>query len=144
MALDQRRTEMASKRHKPEEVVAKLRQVDVLVSQGQAVEQRDRAIAAVVEALRELLRRIGETTDDAQRGRLQEAVERLILKNDELVALRLRDILDSTQVKSALARLRRITSDLAEEAKAMKATADALAAAARIIGWATPTLPGDP
>jgi transposase-like protein len=35
---------MASKRHKPEEVVAKLRQVDVLVSQGQAVAEAIRAI----------------------------------------------------------------------------------------------------
>jgi transposase-like protein len=32
-----RRIEMLKKRHKPEEIVAKLRQVDVLVSQGQSV-----------------------------------------------------------------------------------------------------------
>jgi hypothetical protein len=37
MALSRRRTEMARKRHTPDEIVAKLRQVDVLVSQGQAV-----------------------------------------------------------------------------------------------------------
>src|SRR5947209_18031326 len=35
---------MASKHHKPEEIVAKLRQVDVLVSQGQAVAEAIRAI----------------------------------------------------------------------------------------------------
>jgi putative transposase len=35
---------MARKRHKPEEIVAKLRQVDVLVSQGQAVADAIRAI----------------------------------------------------------------------------------------------------
>ena len=35
---------MTSKRHKPEEVVAKLRQVDVLVSQGQAVAEAIRAL----------------------------------------------------------------------------------------------------
>ena len=35
---------MASKRRKPEEVVAKLRQVDVLVSQGQTVAEAIRAI----------------------------------------------------------------------------------------------------
>jgi putative transposase len=35
---------MARKRHKPEEMVAKLRQVDVLVSQGQAVAEAIRAI----------------------------------------------------------------------------------------------------
>ena len=33
-----------SKRHKPEEIVAKLRQVDVLTSQGQAVADAVRAI----------------------------------------------------------------------------------------------------
>ena len=33
-----------SKRHKPEEIVAKLRQVDVLVSQGQSVADAVRAI----------------------------------------------------------------------------------------------------
>jgi hypothetical protein len=35
MPLTSRRTVMARKRYKPEEIVAKLRQVDVLVSQGQ-------------------------------------------------------------------------------------------------------------
>src|SRR5260221_6016087 len=35
MSLTSRRTAMARKRYKPEEIIAKLRQVDVLVSQGQ-------------------------------------------------------------------------------------------------------------
>ncbi len=35
---------MASKKHRPEEAVAKLRQVDVLVSQGQTVAEAIRAI----------------------------------------------------------------------------------------------------
>lgn len=35
---------MASKRYKPEEIVAKLRQVDVLVSQGQSVVDAVRSI----------------------------------------------------------------------------------------------------
>lgn len=35
---------MPSKRHKPEEIVAKLRQVDVLTSQGQTVADAVRAI----------------------------------------------------------------------------------------------------
>ncbi len=35
---------MGTKRHKPEEIVAKLRQVDVLVSQGQSVAESIRAI----------------------------------------------------------------------------------------------------
>jgi len=44
MALSRRRTELASKKHKPEEAVAKLRQVDGLVSQGQSVAEAIRAI----------------------------------------------------------------------------------------------------
>jgi putative transposase len=35
---------MAKKRHKPEEIVAKLRQVDVLVSQGMAIADAIRSI----------------------------------------------------------------------------------------------------
>ena len=35
---------MGTKRHKPEDVVAKLRQVDVLVSQGQSVAEAIRAL----------------------------------------------------------------------------------------------------
>ena len=35
---------MSRKRHKPEEIVSKLRQVDVLVSQGQSVAEAIRSI----------------------------------------------------------------------------------------------------
>jgi putative transposase len=45
MSLDmKRRTAMPRKHHKPEEIVAKLRRVDVLVSQGQSVADAVRAI----------------------------------------------------------------------------------------------------
>src|ERR671938_1076766 len=44
MASSRRRTDMARKRHTPDEIVAKLRQVDVLVSQGQTVADAIRAI----------------------------------------------------------------------------------------------------
>src|SRR4051794_21779643 len=47
MASSRRRIEMASKKHRPEEAVAKLRQVDVLVSQGQSVAEAIRAIRAI-------------------------------------------------------------------------------------------------
>src|SRR3954466_6851827 len=39
-----RRTAMSTKRHKPEEIVAKLRQVDVLVAQGTPVVEAIRTI----------------------------------------------------------------------------------------------------
>jgi putative transposase len=44
MALSWGRIEMASKKHRPEEAVAKLRQVDVLISQGQSVAEAIRSI----------------------------------------------------------------------------------------------------
>src|SRR3954451_16896687 len=44
MAFEPRRTTMPRKRHNPEEIVAKLRQVDVLVSQGQGVADAVRSI----------------------------------------------------------------------------------------------------
>src|SRR3712207_5731988 len=45
MASSRRRTEMAKKKgHTPEEIVAKLRQVDVLVSRGRSVADAIRAI----------------------------------------------------------------------------------------------------
>src|SRR5262249_9720248 len=42
MSLTTRRTVMTRKRYKPEEIVAKLRQVDVLVSQGQNMADANR------------------------------------------------------------------------------------------------------
>ena len=46
---------MASKKHRPEEAVAKLRQVDVLVSQGQSVAEAIRAIGVTEVSLRDEL-----------------------------------------------------------------------------------------
>ena len=39
---------MSQKKHKPEEIVAKLRQVDVLVSQGRSVSEAVRAISVTL------------------------------------------------------------------------------------------------
>jgi hypothetical protein len=44
MLLASRRTDMPRKRHKPEEIVTKLRQVDVMVSQGQGIADAIRQI----------------------------------------------------------------------------------------------------
>jgi hypothetical protein len=52
MSLTSRRTVMARKRYKPEEIVAKLRQVDVLVSQGQAMADGVRMAAFFDEKVR--------------------------------------------------------------------------------------------
>jgi putative transposase len=44
MGLNRRRIEKMGKKHRPEEALTKLRQVDVLVSQGQSVAEAIRAI----------------------------------------------------------------------------------------------------
>ena len=44
MSFDMKEDRDAEKKHKPEEIVAKLRQVDVLVSQGQDIADAVRAI----------------------------------------------------------------------------------------------------
>lgn len=97
------------------------------------VEQRDRAVAATADALRELMKRIGDTTDDGERARLREAQLQLTGRFDELVALRLKEVLDSEAVRAALAKLGSITDELVSTAREMKAAADALATAARTI-----------
>jgi hypothetical protein len=102
-----------------------------------AVEERDRAAKAMVDALRDLMRRIGDETDDAKRARLMVAHEQLTQKYDELVALRLKDVLDSESVRAALAKLDVITAELTAGAQEMKTAADAIATAAKIINWAS-------
>src|SRR5918994_730276 len=88
MGLNQRRTEMASKKHRPEEAVAKLRQVDVLVSQGQAVAEAIRAVGVTEVTYYRWRREFGGLKSDqvkrlkereAENTRLRKAVAELTL-----------------------------------------------------------------
>src|SRR5947199_8882644 len=93
MSLTSRRTAMARKRYKPEEIVAKLRQVDVLVSQAQNI----------VDAIRQI--GVSEVTYYRWRqefgGLKTEQVKRL--KDLELENSRLRKaVSDLTQVRAQL------------------------------------------
>jgi putative transposase len=85
---------MARKHHKPEEIVAKLRQVDVLVSQGQAVAAAIRAIG------------VSEVTHDRWRqefgGLKSDQVKRLKALEQENARLR-RAVSDLTLDKQILA-----------------------------------------
>ncbi len=83
---------MASKRHRPEEVVAKLRQVDVLVSQGQPVAEAIRAIGVTEVTYYRWRREFGGLRSDqvkrlkaleAENARLRKAVADLTL--DKLI-----------------------------------------------------------
>src|ERR671918_1384723 len=88
MGLNRRRTEMASKKHRPEEAVAKLRQVDVLVSQGQPVAEAIRAIGVTEVTYYRWRREFGGLKADqvkrlkeleAENARLRKAVADLTL-----------------------------------------------------------------
>ena len=79
---------MARKRHTPDEIVAKLRQVDVLVSQGQAVPEAIRAIGVTEVTYYRWRREFGGLKADqvkrlrdleAENARLRRAVAELTL-----------------------------------------------------------------
>jgi hypothetical protein len=98
--------------------------------------QRDIAISAANEGIRELLRRIGDTADDDERARLRQAHRALSEQFDTLVALRLKLIMDSDAVTDALANLGEITSGMKQGAAEMKQAAAAVASAAKMIDLA--------
>jgi putative transposase len=79
---------MARKHHKPEEIVAKLRQADVLVSQGQSVAEAIRAIGVTEVIYYRWRREFGGLKSDqvkrlkaleAENARLRQAVADLTL-----------------------------------------------------------------
>ena len=83
---------MPKKRHKPEEIVAKLRQVDVLVSQGQSVADAIRSIGVTEVSYYRWRREFGGLKTDqvrrmkeleAENVRLRRAVAELTL--DKLI-----------------------------------------------------------
>ena len=83
---------MPKKRHKPEEIVAKLRQVDVLVSQGQSVADAIRSIGVTEVSYYRWRREFGGMKSDqvkrmkeleAENARLRRAVADLTL--DKLI-----------------------------------------------------------
>ena len=83
---------MPKKRHKPEEIVAKLRQVDVLVSQGQSVADAIRSIGVTEVSCYRWRREFGGLKSDqvkrmkeleAENARLRRAVADLTL--DKLI-----------------------------------------------------------
>ncbi len=79
---------MAGRKHRPEEALAKLRQVDVLVSQGQSVAEAIRAIGVTEVTYYRWRREFGELKSDgakrlkdldAENARLRKAIADLTL-----------------------------------------------------------------
>ena len=84
---------MARKRHTPDEIVAKLRQVDVLVGQGQAVAEAIRAVGVTEVTYYRWRREFGGLKSDqvkrlkdleAENARLRRAVSDLTLDKQVL------------------------------------------------------------
>jgi predicted secreted protein len=87
-------SEMARKRHKPEEIVAKLRQVDVLTAQGKSIADAVRTIA------------VTETTYFRWRS------EYGGMKNEQVKRLKELEVEVEVEVEVENTRLRRAVSDL--------------------------------
>ena len=82
---------MPKKRHKPEEIVAKLRQVDVLVSQGQSVADAIRSIGVTEVSCYRWRREFGGLKSDqvkrmkeleAENARLKRMLADTLLENE--------------------------------------------------------------
>jgi hypothetical protein len=99
--------------------------------------QYDRAVEAVRAATSDLLAAIGRTQDPNQRARLQDGLDQLTAKQQELLAARLNSIHDDPRVREALGRMTSITSDLVVEAGRMKTATDTYTAATKVVDKVT-------
>jgi hypothetical protein len=94
---------------------------------------RDQAIEDTFQALRDLAGRIAGAPDGAARVTLLQAQAELTERQNALLAVRLREVLDSDAVRTALDQLRKVTGDLQQSAGEIKDAADAFAAATKVI-----------
>jgi len=101
------------------------------------IELRDRAIVAMLVALRGLARRTAGEADASRRQRLQETHALVSRALEDLVALRPKDLPDAGHVQQALARLEPLTGDLVAAAQALESSDDPIASAAALADRAT-------
>jgi hypothetical protein len=94
---------------------------------------RDRSVQDAFDALRDLTRRIGSTEDADERPALVRSQVELTTRQNELLALRLREVPDSAPVRDAIAELRRIADELAVAAGEMRSSTDASATATAVL-----------
>lgn len=98
---------------------------------------RDQTLTALTEAQRELLRRIGLASTDTERNPLQASLADITDQLDALAQLRLKDILESDEVRASLAQLAAITGDITRTAQEMRQATDVLTKASQLIDRAT-------
>ncbi|HQR19752.1 MAG TPA: hypothetical protein PLE54_09950 [Burkholderiaceae bacterium] len=101
---------------------------------------RDQSVQDTFGALRDLARRIASSGDDAERAQLLRSQAELTTRQNELLALRLREVLESDAVQAAVAQLRDAAAELNAAAAEMKSAADAFATATKVIDRVTKVL----
>jgi hypothetical protein len=94
---------------------------------------RDRSVQDTFDALRDLARRIGGIDDPDQRPGLVRSQVELTTRQNELLALRLREVPDSALVGVAIAELRKIADELTVAAGEMRSSTDAYATATTVL-----------
>ena len=94
---------------------------------------RDRSVQGTFDALRDLARRIGGIDDPDQRPGLVRSQVELTTRQNELLALRLREVPDSALVRDAIAELRKIADELIVAAGEMRSSTDANATATTVL-----------
>ena len=94
---------------------------------------RDQSVEDTFAALRDLARRIAGIGDDNERARLTRSQLELTTKQNELLALRLKEVLDSGAVRAALAGLRATAGELNAAAGEMQSATDAFATVTKVI-----------
>lgn len=101
----------------------------------QVANERERARVAIVDAMTDLTKRMGNTVDPDELDKLTVPVKQLADKQVELMAIELQELLDSEPVRNALASLRSTTDRLERAVQEMKKAVQAIRKATQILGF---------
>jgi hypothetical protein len=96
---------------------------------------REQALAAIIVAKRGLEDQRRKSTDPVKLEKLGDAVDQLFEKQNELIAIELRELLDSAAVRNALARLQGTTAKLESTAQEIKLATAVIQKATQILGF---------
>ena len=100
----------------------------------QVAVERERARQAMVDAMQDLLGRMGNNPDEVDK--LTVPFQQLSKKQVELMAIELQELVDSEAVRKALASLRSTTDNLEKAAQEMKQAVQAIRKATQILRFA--------
>lgn len=98
-----------------------------------ATDERTKAVQALLQTIRQIVVRQNATDDGNERQALRELQVQLTAAMQDILAVRLRDLLNDPRVATALAQLKQITGVMQKEAAEMKASAETFAKAAKML-----------